>query len=530
MNKIFGEKNNCRKPIRQRSPNNDTLIPSISPGYHGHYRRRPNTDELARMAHHQRQKLAAHQLREETEKKQALRDAIEVDFEKHAMKKRYQKCLADKIQQKWQDHEVTIEARRQRLREILDKEERQFYYEAAGAAQEDATQKMEDMKKRTEMLKAKREAERLEVVHQKRIQQYRDRCQELRPALSKQHLMESKYAQLQQMRENMARRETDRELDNMWHELTLKDIEAKKNREVQDVLERQNKEQETLQIWDKQVKVKQLMKQETDRAAQDYRLETEKLSEELRKEEIRALNEKRMGRGKEAKRILEQIEIQKQLQVRKKREETAQEQAFATLTQAEAEKEQASLQNATERAKREIALYHKQLKELEEQRKLEEKQLIDIFETHSKIVEAKEDEARRKIQLAKQQLQQDVLVERAEQIHHKKLQAQQQMKLKEAENELLRADLETTRRLQSESGRLEKQAAFQYRDDLQRQIQHNSVLRQIEREELQREMKKGLEDEEKYRKIVEEGLIGEAQGGAKHPFRRVLEGHDDICQ
>ncbi|XP_066262476.1 cilia- and flagella-associated protein 53-like [Euwallacea similis] len=523
---MFGGQNNCRKPIRQEPTERDILIPSISPGYHGHYARQPNTDQLARMLHHQRQKQDANKLREETEKKQTLRDAFETHFEKYAVKKKYQKCLADKIQQKWQDYEVTIEARRHRLREILDKEERELDYEAAGAAQEDAGQKMEEMKKKTEMLKAKREAERLEVVHQKRIEQYRDRCQELRPALSKQHLMESKYAQLQQIRENKARREADRELDNMWHELTLKDIQAKKDREVQEMLERQNKEKETLQIWDKQIQGKQLLKQEMDKAAQDNKLEMEKLSEELRKEEIRTLDEKKRRRDKEAKQILEQIEIHKQLQVERKREENAQEQAFATLTQAEAEKEQASLQDATEKAKRETALYHKHLKELKEKRKLEEKQLMEMLEIHSKIVEAKEDEARWKIQLAKQQLQQDVMVERAEQIYHKKLEAEQQLKLKEAENELLKMALETNERLQAESDRLEKQAALQYRDDLQKQIQYNNVLRQREREELEREMKKGLKDEEKYRKIVEQILIGEGQESAKHPFRRALERHD----
>lgn len=43
----------------------------------------------------------------------------------------------------------------------------------------------------------------------------------------KKHLMESKYSQLQQIRENEARREADRELDKMWHDLTIKELEAK---------------------------------------------------------------------------------------------------------------------------------------------------------------------------------------------------------------------------------------------------------------------------------------------------------------
>lgn len=42
---------------------------------------------------------------------------------------------------------------------------------------------------------------------------------DLRPSLTKKHLIESKSIQLQQMKENEARREADRELDMMWHHM-----------------------------------------------------------------------------------------------------------------------------------------------------------------------------------------------------------------------------------------------------------------------------------------------------------------------
>ncbi|KAJ8935162.1 hypothetical protein NQ314_012981 [Rhamnusium bicolor] len=54
-----------------------------------------------------------------------------------------------------------------------------------------------------------------------------DRCHDLRPALHKKHLMETKNAQLQQIRENEARREADRELEKMWHHLTIKEMMAR---------------------------------------------------------------------------------------------------------------------------------------------------------------------------------------------------------------------------------------------------------------------------------------------------------------
>lgn len=40
---------------------------------------------------------------------------------------------------------------------------------------------------------------------------------DLRPSVTKKNLIESKSIQLQQIKENEARREADRELDMMWH-------------------------------------------------------------------------------------------------------------------------------------------------------------------------------------------------------------------------------------------------------------------------------------------------------------------------
>lgn len=93
----------------------------------------------------------------------------------------------------------------------------------------------------------------------------------------------------------------------MWHELTLKEIEAKvtcttltwfnrvisnklqKNREMREMLDRRHREKETQQVWDKQIKGKQLLKEEMSRVAQEDKLEMEKLGEQLRREEIAGL-------------------------------------------------------------------------------------------------------------------------------------------------------------------------------------------------------------------------------------------------
>ncbi|KAJ8935163.1 hypothetical protein NQ314_012982 [Rhamnusium bicolor] len=59
------------------------------------------------------------------------------------------------------------------LLDLLYNEERQYYHETIKIAQEGQDFKMGEMKKRAEILRANREEERLKIVHQKRIEQYR---------------------------------------------------------------------------------------------------------------------------------------------------------------------------------------------------------------------------------------------------------------------------------------------------------------------------------------------------------------------
>lgn len=59
-----------------------------------------------------------------------------------------------------------------RLRQLFGKEEREFLRETVDNAQRGNDSKYDEMKQKAIELKARREAERLEIVHAKRIQQY----------------------------------------------------------------------------------------------------------------------------------------------------------------------------------------------------------------------------------------------------------------------------------------------------------------------------------------------------------------------
>lgn len=54
-------------------------------------------------------------------------------------------------------------------------------------------------------------------------------------------------------------------------------------------------------------------------------------------------------------------------------------------------------------------------------------------------------------------------------------------------------------------------------------------LQKREKEELERQLKEGLLEEERFKKIVAELMSGEVKLGEKHPFRKVLERLDCHC-
>ncbi|CAH1116613.1 unnamed protein product [Phaedon cochleariae] len=519
----------CNGPTNRKKMPQDILLPSLSPGYYQHVGRNPNTNSSVRAWEYRLKKEDDYKLQEAMGVNAYLRDAIMVQYDKHTEKKQLQRQIRDRVQQKLQAYEDTIEKRREKLKELLCNEERKFYSEVIEIAQKGDEMKMEEMKKRAQILKARREEDRLKIVHQKRIDQYRDRCQELRPSLMKKHIIETKNAQFQQIRENEARREADRELDRMWNDLNAKEMRAKMEREEQDIINQKNRQLDLLNVWQKQIKGKELLKAEIQKVAQEDKIEMDNLRDELRREEIEALDAKIRKRNERAKELMEQIASQEQLLAKRKLEEDTLDQAFNQLAELEIQREKQAIKDFTTQAKRETAMYKKHLKELEEERKKEEKELDMLLETYRKEIEGKQDEAKCKILEAKKKLQRNVMEGRAEQLAHKRQQAENQLKLKQAENELLRMAFDKNERLQAESDRLEAEAVRQYRDDLKQQIEYSNLLREREKQELKRQLEEGRKEEEMYQKIVEEMVKGNVESDAKHPFRKVLENYDCRC-
>lgn len=196
----------------------------------------------------------------------------------------------------------------------------------------------------------------------------------------------------------------------------------------------------------------------------------------MRDEEEAKLNKTRK-RDQLARELKEQVEAQRELMARRKMEEDALEAAFNKLAQLELQKELDMIKDTTSAAKKEMAMYRQELARLQVERKEEEKKLDRLLEEYRISVQKKQDEAKCKIEEAKRRLHESVLEDRAAQIRYKKEEAEQQLRMKEAENELLRLNLEMHKKLDEEAERQRIEAVRQYNEDLQKQIEYNNILR-----------------------------------------------------
>ncbi|XP_049593719.1 cilia- and flagella-associated protein 53 isoform X1 [Syngnathus scovelli] len=127
-------------------------------------------------------------------------------------------------------HRCAVHQRQQRLRQLLEDEERQLVL-SARQARETPSERQAQMRERAKSLHDAREAQRRQVVALKLDQQFREQCQELRQAQSKQRFLqvcEERAAQLRSQRELALARQRE---DDMFQQLWRADAHAKEERE-----------------------------------------------------------------------------------------------------------------------------------------------------------------------------------------------------------------------------------------------------------------------------------------------------------
>lgn len=506
----------------------DIDMPTVDLGF-GHLSREPNTNYATRLLHYRQRehefdsKVDEHAIGGKTKIIWGER------FMKHTDSKYRKGEIQRRLTKKMEAYEVEVDKRREKLRELLSLEEQQYVWETIDTAQRGHEQKKIDMKIRCKQLQAKTEAARLQVVADKKLQQYMARSQEVRPILAQKHLEESKNCQLQQMRENESRREAERELDRFWTQVTIKEEETKKRREEQEAIERFNRTLGQLDILDKQIAGKKLLAQEEAKLALEERLELQKTEERLRKAEEDAESGAKAKRKQLAEDVQKQLQEQIAYKARKKAEERALENAYMQLSNLEMEREQAKLADYSNTFKAEMAMYRHHLEELRQEQKAQEEQMMQFMEDYRRSVEAKQDEQSCKQYMAKVELQKQVMEERAKQIEEKKRKEREILEKRQDEIDAMNKVLEFQSKLDDELKRQQVVAQDKYRDDLLKQIEYSKELVRREEEEIERQLALGKKEEEHFQKVIKELLNMDQYLGGSHPFRSRIETYACCC-
>ncbi|XP_043686600.1 trichohyalin-like [Vespula pensylvanica] len=447
------------------------------------------------------------------------------EFEKETSRKRRVKEVRGRVEEEMAMYEESVNVRREKLRDLILREETQLTREIVEQAQHGEDTRMEEMREETERLRKQQEEHRLALLASKRMQQYIARCPEVRNELMKRNTKEAKICNLVQMAENKAKRQLDDELERLWHELMLREVKAKEDREVEEAKKRLHLKRESLRVLAKQVAGKLASEEEVKRVKKEEREYLEGLWENVRKEERMKLDTEKKKREALRKELEEQATRAKRILVERAREEIRIDEALNDLAKEELEKEKAAIKETSMVLRRELLAYLKYLEELREEEARRNLEVDRIVEESMKDARARRDLAVKRFKEMRERNLQEVILCREEQMRRKREMEERDKRLLEEEKIVLDKEIETNARLCAIAREEEKRKMISYGKDLTEQMKYVEVMRAREREEDERIYREGLKRENEYRKLTEE-LLNASENVTPHPFKLLLREYD----
>lgn len=422
-------------------------------------------------------------------------------------------------------YEESVNVRREKLRDLISREERELTREMVERAQHGEDTRMEEMREETERLRRQQEEHRMALLASKRMQQYIARCPEVRNELTRRSTKDVKTCNLVQMAENKARRVHEDELERLWHELMLREVKAKEDREIEEARKRLHLKEESLRTLAKQVAGKLASEEEVRRVKKEERDYLEELWENVRKEERMKLDTEKKKRESLRRELEEQATRAKRILVERAREEVRIDEALNDLAKEELEREKAAIKETSAVLRRELLAYLKYLEELREEEARRNLEVDRIVEESMKDAQARRDLAVKRFKEMRERNLREVLLCREEQLRMKRETEERNRRLLEEEKIVLEKEIETNARLCAIAKEEERRRMISYGRELTEQRKYVEVMRAREREEDDRIYREGLKREDEYRKLTEE-LLNASENVTPHPFKLLLREYD----
>ncbi|KAF7243965.1 Cilia- and flagella-associated protein 53, partial [Varanus komodoensis] len=182
--------------------------------------------------------------------------------------KLFHRCVQKRVDTEMQAYLAGQEERRERLRDLLEAEEKAYF-----AEMESQEETMEDrritMRARVKQLREQREEARRKLVAEKREQQFRESCEEARTQWSKKHLLEvceDRLAQLA-LKEDLKKQKAEEEATfaALWEEDRL----AKEKRTAEEARRRSSRDENMINMLNAQRAVAEAQKEEARRLKEE---------------------------------------------------------------------------------------------------------------------------------------------------------------------------------------------------------------------------------------------------------------------
>nr|XP_020666715.1 cilia- and flagella-associated protein 53 [Pogona vitticeps] len=400
----------------------------------------------------------------------------------------------DRLVQKRVDAEMQAylageEERRERLRDLLEAEEKAYLAEIE-LQEETMEDRRKEMRLRAKQLRDKREEARRKVVAEKKEQQFRESCEELRTQWSKKHLMEvceDRMAQLA-LKEELKKQKQMEEATYLalWEEDRL----AKEKRDMEEAQKRQKEEEERL-----------LFKLEDERAEMERRRKLRECRDML----LDSMEEKR-------KRLNEA-----------KQEELALDMKILDRILQESQEDTEGQKQRKKELFKEQQLYRAYLAQQMEEEKQREKELDKLRAEETAKMWAERAAKEKALKDARETLLREVLDTRRLQIEEKLQRNAQEQEALAQDRELLNAALLEYNRLEEERYARRLRQEKEYREELQTQFSHIKQRQEAEKEEERREYEMALEAEKLYQQKIADVLSRPYMKMKDiHPLRRHL--------
>lgn len=416
-----------------------------------------------------------------------------------------QRRKLDVVSQYRQMHRKTIEERRERLAALLAAEQEE-YFRALDDMVETQDQRRQRLATCALELKQQREARRKELASTKLAQAFRQNCDELRGATSRQAVLQVSADRQEQLHWQAARKheqqEDDRIFDEMWEQERLKKVQRAK-----DDLERTNNMNKQLraQLQAQQAAYDAVKEREAALRVEEDRLFREQVKHEA---QVEAQHERERlaaahAAGRATREYNSTLRAAKAAKERQAREDDCKELAAILLKI----KEEDELDHKMKQQRREeMARYTDALREHMNQEAQNEVELEKLWQQETEKAWAKREAGWMAEQKARERLLEQVFEERAKQL------AQQYVKLREekyaqaADKERLLQEMEAAAKVDSEQAALRKEEMVGRRMELAQQVEEKLYFRDHTKKEKLLEKASNELAEQEYRRRVQAEL------------------------